>query len=58
MMTCKTLLITLVLYLLFTLNAAGQRPFNHTVYGNFKKMVHTSDTSGKVAPAQAVIHTS
>ena len=48
MMTCKTVLITLALYLLFTLNAAAQRPFNLTVYGNFKKMVHTSDTSGKV----------
>ncbi len=50
-MTCKTILITPALYLLFTLNAAVQRPFNLTVYGNFKKMVHTSDTSGKVALA-------
>ena len=50
-MTCKTFLITLVLYLLFTLNAAAQRSFNLIVYGNFKKMVHTSDTSGKVALA-------
>jgi hypothetical protein len=55
---CKTLLISLALYFLFTLNAAAQGPFNLTVYGNFKKMVHTSDTSGKIAPAQAVIHTS
>jgi hypothetical protein len=51
MMTCKTFLITLALYLLFTLNAAAQGPFNLTVYGNFKRMVHTSDTSGKVALA-------
>jgi hypothetical protein len=48
MMICKTFLITLALYLLFALNAAAQRPFNLTVYGNFKRMVHTSDTSGKV----------
>jgi hypothetical protein len=51
MMTCKTFLITLALYLLFTLSAAAQGPFNLTVYGNFKKMVHTSDTSGKVTLA-------
>jgi alpha-acetolactate decarboxylase len=50
-MTCKTFLITLVLYLLFTLNAAAQRPFNLIVYGNFKRMVDTSDTSGKVVLA-------
>ena len=51
MMNRKTFMIALVVCLLFALNSAAQGPFDVTVYGNFKRMVHTSDTSGKVALA-------
>ncbi len=47
-MTCKTFITAFALYLLFTLNAAAQRPFNLTVYGNFKRTFTGAKTRGKL----------
>jgi alpha-acetolactate decarboxylase len=52
MLNQNTFRSALAIYLLFALNAiAAQGLFEITVYGNFKRMIHTSDASGKVALA-------
>ena len=49
----KAILTALAVSLSWAVNAAGERPFNVSVHGNFKQMVHAGDTSGKVALAPA-----
>jgi alpha-acetolactate decarboxylase len=51
MKTSKLFMNTLVMCLFFALSAAAQGPLDVTAYGNFKRMVYISDTSGKVALA-------
>ena len=45
----KVILITFVLSLLLVVSVAADTSFDVTAYGNFKKMKHTGDVSGKVA---------
>jgi len=45
----KAILAALAVSLSWAANAASERPFNVSVHGNFKQMVHAGDTSGKVA---------
>jgi alpha-acetolactate decarboxylase len=43
--------LTIFLSFAFSAGAANERPFHIEVYGNFKRMLHKGDTSGKVALA-------
>lgn len=49
MIIWKTLALNLVIYCLFTPNTFSQEPYNVTVFGSFKRMVHTGDATGKIA---------
>ena len=50
-MVLKAIVTALVFGLSFTVSAAEERPFNVSAHGNFKRMLHTGDASGKIALA-------
>jgi hypothetical protein len=50
----EAILTALAVSLSWATNAASERPFNVSIHGNFKQMVHAGDTSGKVALAPPV----
>ena len=48
MVMCRTLAINLMICCLFTPCALSQELFDVTVFGSFKRMVHTGDATGKI----------
>jgi alpha-acetolactate decarboxylase len=50
-MILKAVVSALIFWLSSTAIAGGERPFNVSAYGNFERMVHTGDASGKIALA-------
>lgn len=50
-MILKAVVSALIFWLSSTAFAGGELPFKISVYGNFKRMAHTGDASGKVALA-------
>lgn len=47
-MIIKAVVSALILWLSSTAFAGGEKPFSISTYGNFKRMVHTGDASGKI----------
>lgn len=50
-MILKAVVSVLAFLSLSTASAGGESPFNVSIHGNFKRMVHTGDASGKIALA-------
>ena len=50
-MALKAVLSVLIICLSSMAIAAGKRPFNISVYGNFKQILYTGDAPGKISLA-------